>query len=87
MTVMQPGAYGVADGHGGFIPGTTLIVDACIPRCSAISHMRRSNSMIARDRLVAGEQRLPFGDKAEIGPDHGDLARGCHADPRVRSHG
>ena len=31
MTVMQPGAYGVADGHGGFIPGTTLIVDACIP--------------------------------------------------------
>lgn len=31
MTVMQPGAYGVADGHGGFIPGTTLIVDASIP--------------------------------------------------------
>jgi hypothetical protein len=22
MTVMQPGTYGVADGHGGFIPGT-----------------------------------------------------------------
>jgi hypothetical protein len=31
MTVMQRGAYGVADGHGGFIPGTMLIVDACIP--------------------------------------------------------
>jgi hypothetical protein len=31
MTVMQPGPYGVADGHGGFIPGTTIIVDACIP--------------------------------------------------------
>jgi hypothetical protein len=31
MTVMQPGAYGAADGHGGFIPGTTLIADACIP--------------------------------------------------------
>ena len=31
MTVMQPGPYGVADGQGGFIPGTTLIVDACIP--------------------------------------------------------
>ena len=31
MTVMQPGAYGVADGQGGFIPETTLIVDACIP--------------------------------------------------------
>ena len=31
MTVMQPGAYGVADGNGGFIPGTELIVDASIP--------------------------------------------------------
>ncbi len=31
MTVLQTGAYGVAGGHGGFIPGTTLIVDACIP--------------------------------------------------------
>ena len=31
QTRMQPGAYGVADGQGGFIPGTALIVDACIP--------------------------------------------------------
>jgi hypothetical protein len=31
MTVMQPGPYGVADGRGGFIPGTQLIVDASIP--------------------------------------------------------
>ena len=31
MTVIQPSAYGVADGHGGFIPGTTISVDACIP--------------------------------------------------------
>ena len=31
MTVMQAGAYGVADGNGGFIPGTELIVDASIP--------------------------------------------------------
>jgi hypothetical protein len=31
MTVMQPGPYGVADGNGGFIPGTKLIVDASIP--------------------------------------------------------
>ena len=31
MTVMQTGPYGVADGHGGFIPGTTVIVDDCIP--------------------------------------------------------
>jgi hypothetical protein len=30
-TVIQPGEYGVADGHGGSIPGTTLIVDACLP--------------------------------------------------------
>jgi hypothetical protein len=31
MTVMQPGAYGVTDGSGGFIPGTKVIVDASIP--------------------------------------------------------
>jgi hypothetical protein len=31
MTVMEPGAYGVADSNGGFIPGTELIVDASIP--------------------------------------------------------
>ena len=31
MTVMEPGAYGVADSNGGFIPGTQLIVDASIP--------------------------------------------------------
>src|SRR3984885_4607980 len=31
MTVMRPGAYGVADGRGGFIPETTLVVDASIP--------------------------------------------------------
>jgi hypothetical protein len=31
MTVMQTGPYGVADGHGGFIPGTAVIVDASIP--------------------------------------------------------
>jgi hypothetical protein len=31
MTVMQPGRYGVADGNGGFIPGTMVIVDDCIP--------------------------------------------------------
>lgn len=31
MTVMQAGAYGVADGDGGFIPGTALVVDASIP--------------------------------------------------------
>jgi hypothetical protein len=31
MTVMQPGPYGVADGSGGFIPGTAVIVDASIP--------------------------------------------------------
>ena len=28
---MQPGAYGVADGHGRFIPGTTTIIDDSIP--------------------------------------------------------
>ena len=31
MTVMQPGPYGVADGSGGFIPGTGVILDASIP--------------------------------------------------------
>jgi hypothetical protein len=31
MTVMQAGTYGVADGNGGFVPGTELIVDASIP--------------------------------------------------------
>jgi hypothetical protein len=31
MTVLQPGAYGVADEHGGFIPNTSLVVDAAIP--------------------------------------------------------
>jgi hypothetical protein len=31
MTVMQAGPYGVADGHGGFIPGTMVIVDDSIP--------------------------------------------------------
>jgi hypothetical protein len=31
MTVMQAAPYGVADGHGGFIPGTTVIVDDCLP--------------------------------------------------------
>jgi hypothetical protein len=31
MTVMQAAPYGVADGHSGFIPGTTVIVDDCIP--------------------------------------------------------
>jgi hypothetical protein len=28
---LQPGAYGVADGHGGFIPGTAIIIDDSIP--------------------------------------------------------
>jgi hypothetical protein len=31
MTVMQPGRYGVVDGNGGFVPGTMVIVDDCIP--------------------------------------------------------
>ncbi|HET8637137.1 MAG TPA: hypothetical protein VFL96_09835 [Acidobacteriaceae bacterium] len=30
-TVIAPGPYGIADGHGGFIPGTMIIVDSCIP--------------------------------------------------------
>jgi hypothetical protein len=28
---MQPGAYGVTDGHGGFVPGTAIVVDDSIP--------------------------------------------------------
>ena len=28
---LQPGAYGVADGRGGFIPGTAIIIDDSIP--------------------------------------------------------
>jgi hypothetical protein len=28
---LQPGAYGVTDGHGGFIPGTAIIIDDSIP--------------------------------------------------------
>jgi hypothetical protein len=28
---MQPGAYGIADGHGGFITGTAIIIDDSIP--------------------------------------------------------
>jgi hypothetical protein len=31
MTVLEAGAYGVANGSGGFLPGTQVIVDACIP--------------------------------------------------------
>ena len=31
MTVLETGAYGVANGTGGFIPETQVIVDACIP--------------------------------------------------------
>jgi hypothetical protein len=31
MTVMRAGSYGVADGQGGFIPGTAVIVDDSIP--------------------------------------------------------
>jgi len=28
---LQPGAYGVADGHGGFVPGTAIVIDDSIP--------------------------------------------------------
>lgn len=28
---MQSGAYGIADGHGGFIPGTAIVIDGSIP--------------------------------------------------------
>jgi len=28
---MQPGAYGATDGHGGFIPGTAIVIDDSIP--------------------------------------------------------
>jgi hypothetical protein len=28
---MQPAAYGVADRHGGFVPGTALVIDNSIP--------------------------------------------------------
>jgi hypothetical protein len=31
MTVLEAGTYGVANGSGGFLPGTQVIVDACIP--------------------------------------------------------
>ena len=31
MTVLETGAYGVANGSGNFLPGTQIIVDACIP--------------------------------------------------------
>ena len=31
MTVLEVGAYGVANGSGGFFPGTQVIVDTCIP--------------------------------------------------------
>ncbi len=71
MTVMQPGEYGVADGQGGFIPGTTLVVDASIPPLFGYQPyecQRRSDSRPARR---SKSRPVPSWCDYAQGPDRG----------------